>query len=38
MKETESFVLLWMSVVLTEVYYGMVNSAEVIGATEYLTI
>jgi hypothetical protein len=38
MKETEYFVLLWMSVVITEEYNVMVNREELIGVTEYLTL
>ena len=33
-----NFVSLWRSVVLTEEYNVTVNSAELIGTTEYLTI
>jgi len=38
MNGTEYFVSLWTSFVLTEQYYVMVSSEELIGATEYLTL
>jgi hypothetical protein len=38
MKETEYFVSLKMSVVITEEYYVLVNSEELIGTTEYMTV
>ena len=38
MKRTEYSASLQMSVVLTEVCTVVVNSAEIIGATEYLTV
>ena len=38
MKGTEKFVLLQMSVVWTEECNVMVNSEEVIGTTEYVTL
>jgi hypothetical protein len=38
MKGTEYFVSLETSVVLTEEYNVMVNSKELIGTTEYLTV
>jgi hypothetical protein len=38
MKEAEYFVLLQMSVVITEVCNVMVDSEELIGTTEYLTL
>jgi hypothetical protein len=38
MKGTEYFVSLYTSVVVTDVYNVMVNSEELIGTTEYLTL
>jgi hypothetical protein len=38
MKGTEYFVSLWTSVVITEEYNVMINSEELIGTTEYLTL
>jgi hypothetical protein len=38
MKGTEYFLLLQMSVVITKEYNVMVNSEELIGTTEYLTL
>ena len=38
MKETEHFVLLQTSVVITEEYYVMVNSEELIGTTDHMTL
>jgi hypothetical protein len=38
MKGTEYFVSLSTSVVITEEYNVMVNSEELIGTTEYLTV
>jgi hypothetical protein len=38
MKETEYFVSLETSVVISEEYNVMVNSEELIGATEYLAL
>jgi hypothetical protein len=38
MKATEYFVSLQTSVVITEEYNVMVNSEELIGSTEYLTL
>jgi hypothetical protein len=37
-KGTEYFVLLQMSVVITEEYNVMVNSEELIGSTEHVTL
>jgi hypothetical protein len=38
MIRTEYFVSLWSSVFVTEKYNVMVNSDEVIGTTEYITL
>ena len=38
MKGTEYFVSLYTSVVITEEYSVMVNSEELIGTAEYLTL
>ena len=38
MKGTEHFVSLYTSVVITEQYKVMVNSEELIGTAEYLTL